>query len=119
MNYYRLKLIDRDGKFIYSAVRVIEFDNDKFLVYPNPIKKGESLQIAFQKERINKIEILNTAGQVVYHIENNTSGTLTIPVAPSWTAGQYIVKRTSESGVEMQKNTDTVVTYTAFLLLLF
>lgn len=102
-NYYRIKAIDFDGKFIYSAMQMIKFNKDKFLVYPNPIKKGESLQINFPKEKINKIEILNASGQIVYRVEINTLSVLTIPVPALWAAGQYIIKLTSESGVEIQK----------------
>ena len=38
-NYYRLKMIDADGKFTYSEVRTVLFDGTTVLfdIYPNPI----------------------------------------------------------------------------------
>ena len=37
LNYYRLKMINRDGSFRYSPVRKINFDKDDITVYPNPV----------------------------------------------------------------------------------
>ena len=39
VRYYRLKIIDHDGRFSYSAVRPVVFDNEiTWQVYPNPSK---------------------------------------------------------------------------------
>jgi hypothetical protein len=44
INYYRLKIIDKDGRFIYSPVEVVKsncsLNKDYIKVYPNPVKKG-------------------------------------------------------------------------------
>jgi Secretion system C-terminal sorting domain len=39
LNYYRLKMLDKDGAFHYSPVRKINFNNsgDDVTVYPNPV----------------------------------------------------------------------------------
>ena len=38
-NFYRLKQVDKDGKFTYSQVASITFNNgNMFVVYPNPVK---------------------------------------------------------------------------------
>lgn len=39
INYYRVKIITRDGQVIYSATRKIDFGNkgDDVLIYPNPV----------------------------------------------------------------------------------
>jgi len=39
INFYRLKMIDKNGSFSYSAVRKINFDNatDDISLYPNPV----------------------------------------------------------------------------------
>ncbi len=40
--YYRLKLVDKDGKFSYSEIRKVDFSSTKntLLVYPNPVTNG-------------------------------------------------------------------------------
>ncbi|GEM_PF-2599959 len=39
-NFYRLKQLDFDGKFEYSPVRMVRFDNNKIGIYPNPAKEN-------------------------------------------------------------------------------
>lgn len=68
LNYYRLKQIDFDNKFQYSAVRTIVFSgNNKTVVYPNPVK--DQLNIMIPDRWINcaiTIEITKATGQLVY-----------------------------------------------------
>jgi hypothetical protein len=41
INYYRLKIIDKDNSFVYSPIRTIKFGNgDGLLIYPNPVASG-------------------------------------------------------------------------------
>ena len=42
INYYRLKIVQRDGTFLLSAMRKLDFNNkgDDILIYPNPIING-------------------------------------------------------------------------------
>lgn len=39
VNYYRIKILQRDGKFTYSVIRKLDFSNsnDDILIYPNPV----------------------------------------------------------------------------------
>ncbi len=47
LSYYRLKIVDQDGSFEFSPVRSILINAlaDKVVVYPNPLRQGENLQI--------------------------------------------------------------------------
>jgi hypothetical protein len=42
LNYYRLKMVDKDGSFLYSPVRTIYFggSGNDISVYPNPVVDG-------------------------------------------------------------------------------
>jgi len=58
-NYYRLKMVDHDGQFEYSAVRVLNFSKDKAKVgeiFPNPSRNG--------------------AGQLIVNVDNDTKASL-------------------------------------------
>ena len=46
-NYYRLKQVDIDGRYVYTyvVVAVMGYDNEAPLLFPNPVKG--SLHIAF------------------------------------------------------------------------
>jgi hypothetical protein len=45
-NYYRLKLVDYDEKFSYSELKRVNFDDDiPIKVVPNPVARGEDIQV--------------------------------------------------------------------------
>jgi hypothetical protein len=101
--YYRLKMIDKDGKVTYSNMAVIKVGSKEqlFSAYPNPVKKGESLQINLQNITAIKIEIINTVGQVVYSNNAKITGSTGLPV--SFASGQYILRVISKDKTLTQK----------------
>jgi hypothetical protein len=56
-NYYRIKQLDLDGKFIYSNIASVNFakDNSLMVLYPNPTK--DVLNIEYTSERAGKLEL--------------------------------------------------------------
>ena len=69
LNYYRLKQVDLDGKFIYTAARLVKFDQldeAKVKYYPNPTNGILNIELtsAMQAE-MKIINISNAAGIVV------------------------------------------------------
>lgn len=63
LNYYRLKQVDRDGRVVYSDVRLIRFGKEKqFSVYP-VITQG-SFRVDGIIEVVN-IRLFNSVGQLV------------------------------------------------------
>ncbi|MEO5593714.1 MAG: T9SS type A sorting domain-containing protein [Chitinophagaceae bacterium] len=103
-NYYRIKSIDIDGKFSYSKILVINNgDNNKIAAYPNPVKRGDVLQLNLQNSTAAKIEITNTVGQVLYSKTGKVTGNLYIPVPSTWLAGQYVLTVVSENKLITQK----------------
>jgi len=68
MNYYRLKQVDKDGKFTYSKVVVINTEIkgiSLLLVYPNPF--GHKVQVKIESERREEviIRVLNNGAALV------------------------------------------------------
>ncbi len=47
INYYRLKMVDRDGSVTYSEIKsiLIEALADQVVVYPNPLPRGQQLMV--------------------------------------------------------------------------
>jgi hypothetical protein len=103
-NYYRIKAIDLDGKFMYSAVLLVKTTGTKsIVVYPNPAKRGASLLLSLQNVIANKIEVLNFSGQTVYSKSGVFTGNISIPITAAWPAGQYALRLSFEDGIEMKK----------------
>lgn len=86
--YYRLKIIDYDGQYTYSPIRVLNFGNaSKILVYPNPV--GSLLTLTgLQGE--SQIKVLSVDGRNVrtQKLSSNTSQISLVDIS----AGIYILQ---------------------------
>ncbi len=75
INYYRLKMIDKDGQFTYSPIRQITTNNSPLTIsiYPNPAKDKLQLQIDSERKLALKMDIITQDGKVV--LSSNISAT--------------------------------------------
>jgi hypothetical protein len=95
--YYRLKMVDMDGKFTQSVIRIIRLAEDKarvnMLVYPNPVVNDVriTLPLSWQNKPV-VIDVLNANGQAVKHVTSSRTGqTETINVS-NLPGGLYWIK---------------------------
>ena len=83
-NFYRLKSVDLDGSFTYSAVQQVQFAATTALsvrIYPNPASHTLQVQLGQQEGFNGRIQISNAAGQVLISRQMNSSnGNLAIPI---------------------------------------
>lgn len=65
--YYRLKLKDADGKYVYSAVSSITRTAAAFVVkvFPNPVKSQATLSVFADKEDKMQWQLTDTRGRVL------------------------------------------------------
>lgn len=93
-NYYRLKLINKDGSFSYSSIIQLDVTNKSVMqLFPNPVK--DLLQV-----RINKVfnddaslRLLNYAGQIVKTVNAGNVNQVNIAVSlADLAAGMYTVQ---------------------------
>jgi Secretion system C-terminal sorting domain len=105
VNFYRLLMIDNDGKVTHSNVVILKFGSKEqsVSVYPNPVKKGEILQLSLQNITANKIELINAIGQVVYSNDTKQTGSFNLPILYSLMSGQYVLRVVSKNKVLMKK----------------
>jgi hypothetical protein len=65
-NYYRLKMVDKDGEFSYSEIRTInEVVSFGVSIYPNPVQNSLNLNISSDKAETVQVEVLDNGGKVV------------------------------------------------------
>lgn len=71
--YYRIKQVDKDGKFIYSETRLISLDGKTFdvSVYPNPAVNAGDLYIDLAKADKISIKLTDAAGKLVVNASIN------------------------------------------------
>lgn len=89
-NYYRLKQVDVDGKYVYSATRLVSNNtSDKALIiYPNPAK---DFVVIKANEALESLEIIDASGKVQVSRINVLENQIRIDIS-KLAAGTYLVK---------------------------
>jgi hypothetical protein len=77
ISYYRLKQIDHDGTFSYSAIKAVAGDGDRSIsyteisIYPNPV--ADELKVRFDELpksiKSAQIKIISSNGQILHDFE--------------------------------------------------
>ena len=97
-NYYRLRMIDKDGQFTFSPVRMLN-NNGAFSVsiYPNPAKDNLQVQIDSDKKTTLQMQVLSLDGKVI--LSNTTTANagsiLHIININALSKGSYVLKVTT------------------------
>lgn len=95
MNYYRLRMVDKDGSYAYSSIRSVNFNNQSPAgVYPNPASSMLSID-ADNWENVEKLEIIRADGQTVYSSGKMPDKNIDVK---SLANGTYIVRLIRKDG---------------------
>ena len=96
-NYYRLKIIENDGKATYSPIRSVNLALGKtmdFIIYPNLTKNILNIKFNTPNSQTVDFELVNTLGQIVHSYrfeakegENNVSF-----ITSAFPEGSYILR---------------------------
>jgi hypothetical protein len=100
--YYRLRMVDIDGQFKYSTVRVVRLGKTNealsIATYPNPVQNELRITVPnnWQNKRI-VYEVFNTSGQSLRKVINTRSSQTENIAFNEMAAGIYVVKVTCEN----------------------
>lgn len=98
VNYYRIKIINKDGSYEYSAIRTIN-NTGSFAVsiYPNPVGNILSLKIDAEKKENLQLQIADVEGKVLLYQQLRADAGSAIKTinTTSLKGGSYFVKITS------------------------
>ncbi|MBS1736116.1 MAG: endonuclease [Bacteroidetes bacterium] len=101
MIFYRLKMIDQDGKYAYSKIVSVRLNNNfsNAVVFPNPVKSELKIQLKKLLPVNSTMRIIDMTGRVIktQTISSNT-GYITENVA-GLPAGRYFIKIVSSQEV--------------------
>ncbi len=66
-NYYRLKMMDKDGSFTYSPIRSLTINNSPLTIsiYPNPAKDNLQVQIDSEEPTTLQMQVLSLEGKLL------------------------------------------------------
>jgi len=104
--YYRLKLLDKDGRFNYSKIVTVTLDKIgvQYVIYPNPAKYKSTVRILENMSQVS-LRLIDALGRVVF---TKSFGALTvgeeiqIPLS-GLSKGVYFLRFVSESGTSSHK----------------
>ena len=73
ISYYRLKQVDLDGSFSYSAIVATEMKSDvDWIIYPNPTKDGSfTITCAFAENEVITLTVTDVTGNRVRYYDND------------------------------------------------
>lgn len=102
INYYRLKQVDLDGRFMYSKVLILRNDLSKFSVKtgPNPFAGNINVFYQLEKEETLQIRLYDQAGRTVKQYTTRGgagSNTYNISDLNNLPRGNYTLELTGET----------------------
>lgn len=95
--YYRLRQVDKDGHYQYSAVRLLKMNQDlkvKVIIYPNPATSNIMLRNICADD-INAVQIITADGKIVLQQKANPTMIYNIDGLKK---GSYFIKIINKSG---------------------
>jgi hypothetical protein len=106
--YYRLKMVDNDGSFKYSYIRILKINAKKdglaVSAYPNPVVSELRITIPAQWQDQQVVyDMFSTTGKMVKRfITNKASQTETLQMA-DMNAGTYVIRLSSGNETAVQQ----------------
>lgn len=97
INFYRIRLNDKDGKVQYSETRAVAFDellNNKINLSPNPARSEAALYVPGNKS-VLKVKVIDATGRIMRSYEMKTAK-LVIPVK-DLASGVYYINITGQN----------------------
>jgi hypothetical protein len=95
--YYRLKMVDKDGKYKYSEIRTVRIngagESTRCTTYPNPVVNELHILVpaGWQNKKVTG-QLLNTGGSIIKSFNINQAATIGMADVP---AGTYFLKVTN------------------------
>jgi hypothetical protein len=94
-NFYRLKMVDKDGSFAFSKIRSVEFDlKTGYTLFPNPVSDKLNFKSTEDWNSVASIKIYNAQGVEVYTSPLVPVKEVDVKNLPS---GTYVVKLSRRS----------------------
>ena len=106
VSYYRLKQVDFNNEFSYSAIRAVYLDPFNIInVYPNPAEGSINILVGTPDDMDVCITVFNNIGQKIIDLKKNvTTGYHTINLnTSSLNSGNYIFKVITPTGEHYEK----------------
>ena len=97
--YYRLKMVDADGTFAYSSIRVIELSlSATVTLFPNPTADFVNISLKGNNSGNAKVYLVNQAGQIMNQKNAPRNTNIVSFDVKGYNAGLYMIRVAAENG---------------------
>jgi alpha-tubulin suppressor-like RCC1 family protein len=102
-NHYRIKQIDLDGRFSYSAIIVLQKNTlqTNIIIAPNPVQ--EQATIYFDDSPVKTIQLINSSGAVLLTKTNLRANSSYQIDMRRYVPGIYLLRMQTENGIETRQ----------------
>ena len=102
LNYYRLKMVDKDGHSAYSKTLIIRNDGESLIVRmtPNPVSSYMNLSFKLEKDELVRVNVFDQTGRVVrrYTLQGGRGvNAFTLSDIGNLPSGSYVVDLKGET----------------------
>lgn len=98
-NFYRIKMIDKDGSVLYSNIRLVQMSLTNVVVYPNPFRSKLNVLLK-DNTKPAIIKVIDVNGRVI--MQQTASGSVTLSLG-NLSAGMYILQVNDGTAVQSFK----------------
>ena len=107
--YYRLRQVDKDGRFTYSSVQRVNCESQlsSILLYPNPAKNNLNVVLAAERDAKATIVLYDISGKAMHQISTQLmkgNNNIKLNIA-GLSSGEYILKVIGTEVFKTQKVT--------------
>jgi len=104
INYYRLKMVDRNGKAEYSSVRRVLFDKDKhnLTIFPNPARNRTTLMLDVKDGEKLLIKVIDGSGRTMKQETITIRNQQAELIFDGFQKGMYVVVVVSGNGEQFR-----------------
>jgi hypothetical protein len=98
--YYRLKMVDQDGRYRYSNTEVLKWtdlQNSRLTITPNPFNSYIQLNTVL---KISQVQLIDNNGRVLASSISLSNGRFNVPAVPT---GTYYLRVFTSEGIITQK----------------
>jgi hypothetical protein len=99
INYYRLEMVDRDGKFAYSNVKLVSRFVVGYNVFPNPARDLVNLSLGTDAGSELTVRLISQNGQVLQEQKlMNAAGSIVTFAVSGYAQGNYLLEVIDDKG---------------------
>jgi Secretion system C-terminal sorting domain/SprB repeat len=108
VNFYRVKAVDIDGKFMYSNTVSLNWVSNKIVIYPVPARDVVNVMISSSQSQDLRIQLYTMSGQLLQEKVVQRVQQATVPIyRKNMAAGMYLIRITDTKSGAVQ--TDKII----------